>query len=202
MVKLQTIELDFLSTNCYLVWDDATKRALIVDPGSSQSRIEASVASLGLKPEGVLLTHAHVDHIGRVPEICHAYGIPVWIHPLDVPIYDSEENHLLPWAGPVEGLPKPVQECPTAGLQFQILHTPGHTPGGVCFYVPEEKFVLSGDTLFLGTYGRTDFRGGNEEVILRSIRGVLLALPKDTVVYPGHGEPTTIGAELDNPLFQ
>ena len=200
-MRLQVIQLDFLSVNCYLFWDEGSGRALLVDPGSSEARIEAEVARLGVKPEGVLLTHAHVDHIGRVPEICGKYGIPVWIHPGDVPLYESEDNNLLPWAAAVEGLPKPVADCPTAGLPMAVLHTPGHSPGSVCFHFPQEHILLSGDTLFQGTYGRTDFQGGDERAIFRSIRNVLLTLPPETVVYPGHGPSTTIAAERKNPLF-
>lgn len=198
MIRVKRLVLDFLSVNCYLLWDSETMRGLIVDPGSSERRITSAVEACGMKPEAILLTHAHVDHIARVPELCAKYGIPVWLHEADRGIYHSDKNALLPWMDVVQGLPEIMKgDCPTAGMNLQVIHTPGHTPGGCCFYAPAEKFILTGDTMFRGTYGRTDL-GGSLEEILRSIREKLLVLPSDTVVYPGHLTPTTIGEEKDN----
>ena len=201
MVKYRILQLDFLGVNCILVWDTETRRALIVDPGSSESRIVAAVEEEQLKPEGVLLTHAHVDHLGRVPEITRRYHIPVWLHPSELTVYRSRFNALLAWAPEIQELPEPAVEMPTAGLEFQVIHTPGHTPGGVCYHFPAEKFLLTGDTLFAGSYGRTDFPGGDEEAIFTSIREKLLTLPPETLVIPGHGPTTTIANERHNPLF-
>ena len=198
MIRVKRLVLDFLSVNCYLLWDSETMRGLIVDPGSSERRITSAVEACGMEPEAILLTHAHVDHIARVPELCAKYGIPVWLHEADRGIYHSDKNALLPWMDVVQGLPEIMKgDCPTAGMNLQVIHTPGHTPGGCCFYAPAEKFILTGDTMFRGTYGRTDL-GGSLEEILRSIREKLLVLPSDTVVYPGHLTPTTIGEEKDN----
>lgn len=201
MVELHIVELNFLSVNCYILNNKGSERALIIDPGSSKNLIFNRVEEQGLKPEGILLTHAHVDHISAVPEVAEKYGIPVWIHKDDVPLYNSPDNALKPWMDAVQSLPQPVEECPTAGMEFTIIHTPGHSRGSCCFYFPEDKFLISGDTLFEGTYGRTDFPGGSEMAIMDSIRNKLLTLPKDVVVYPGHGESTTIAAEQKNPLF-
>ena len=201
MTRLQTIVLRFLSVNCYLVSDEASGRALIVDPGSSPELIRQAIEKSHLKPEGILLTHAHVDHISAVPEIAAAYSIPVWLHKNDLPLYSSKENSLLPWMQSVPNLPRPVEECPTAGLDFRILHTPGHSKGSCCFYFPHERFILTGDTLFCGTYGRTDFPGGSLAEIMDSIKNKLLKLPEGVVVYPGHDRTTTIGEELENPMF-
>ena len=201
MTRLQTIVLRFLSVNCYLVSDETTGRALIIDPGSSPEIIQQAIKDSKVKPEGILLTHAHVDHISAVPEIAKAYSIPVWLHKDDHSLYFSRENALQPWMQAVPNLPQPVEECPTAGLFFRILHTPGHSKGSCCFYFPYEKFILTGDTLFCGTYGRTDFPGGSYTEIMDSIRNKLLKLPEDVVVYPGHDETTSIGEERENQMF-
>jgi glyoxylase-like metal-dependent hydrolase (beta-lactamase superfamily II) len=202
MTKLKTLFLRFLSVNCYVVSDETTKRALIVDPGSGADFIKNAIDKKEVKPEGILLTHAHVDHISAVPEVAEKYNIPVWIHKEDVPLYNSPDNALKPWMDAVQSLPQPVETCPRAGMEFRIIHTPGHSRGSCCFYFPEDKFLLSGDTLFEGTYGRTDFPGGSEIEIMRSIRDKLLALPYDVVVYPGHGGSTTIAAESRHHLFK
>ena len=202
MVELHKVVLNFLSVNCYILNSKGSDKALIVDPGSSQNKIFGCIDALGLKPEGILLTHAHVDHISAVPEVAKQYGIPVWIHKDDLELYSSPDNALKPWMEAAKGLPQPCAECPTAGMDFRIIHTPGHSRGSCCFYFPEDKFLISGDTLFHGTYGRTDFPGGSEVEIMRSIRERLLTLPEDVVVYPGHDSATTIADERRNPLFK
>ena len=202
MTRLRKVVLRFLSVNCYILSNDGSDRALIVDPGSSPDMIFDAVERAGLAPEGILLTHAHVDHISAVPEVAARYHAPVWIHKDDIPLYFSPDNALKPWMDAAEALPEPVSECPTAGMDFQIIHTPGHSRGSVCFYFRNDGFLLSGDTLFEDSYGRTDFPGGSEEDIFDSIRNKLLVLPEDVVVYPGHGFATTIGRERGNPLFR
>ncbi len=201
MIDLHIIVLNFLSVNCYILNEKGSDRALIIDPGSSKDKIFKCIDSFGLKPEGILLTHAHVDHISAVPDVAEKYGIPVWIHREDVPLYNSPDNALKPWMDAVQSLPQPVETCPKAGMEFRIIHTPGHSRGSCCFYFPEDKFLISGDTLFEGTYGRTDFPGGSEIEIMDSICGKLLTLPDDVIVYPGHGGSTTIARESRNPLF-
>lgn len=201
MTKLKTLVLRFLSVNCYIVSDETTKRALIVDPGSDAGFIQNAVDKMEVKPEGILLTHAHVDHISAVPEISKTYNIPVWLHKNDIPLYFAKENELQPWMSAVPNLPQPVEECPTAGLTFRIIHTPGHSKGSCCFYFPHDRFILTGDTLFCGTYGRTDFPGGSYPEIMDSIKNKLLKLPEEVVVHPGHDQKTTIGEELENPMF-
>lgn len=200
-MRARRIVLDFLSVNCYLLINDDNGQALIVDPGSSTAKIKAAVAAENVKPVGILLTHAHVDHVSAVPEIAEEYGIPVWIHKDDYPIYFSKDNAIPPYMMAPENMPQPVEDCPTAGMDFQILHTPGHTPGGVCYYFPAEKMVFTGDTLFCGTYGRTDFPGGSDIAIFNSIRNVLFSLPGMTKVFPGHEQSTTIAKEEKNPIF-
>lgn len=201
MTSMRIVVLGFLSVNCYLLWDPKTKQALIIDPGSSADDIIDAVRTENLLPCGVLLTHAHVDHISAVGAVTSAFQIPVWVNPPERPLYQSPDNALKPWMDAAKDLPTPVDQCPTAGLNFKILQTPGHTVGGVCFYFPDDEFVLTGDTLFKGSYGRTDFPGGDENAIMISIRTRLLTLPPNTIAYPGHGPLTTIAAESSNPLF-
>ncbi len=200
-MKMKRIVLDFLSVNCYLLCNEQTGEALLVDPGSSTAKIFAAVEAEKVKVVGILLTHAHVDHVSAVAEVAEKYNAPVWIHPDDYGIYFSRDNALPPYMMAPANLPQPVKDCPTAGMDFQILHTPGHTPGGVCYYFPAEKVVFTGDTLFCGTYGRTDFPGGSDRAIFASIKDVLFKLPGETRVFPGHEQSTTIAKEQANPIF-
>jgi len=200
-MRMKRIVLDFLSVNCYLLCNERTGEALLIDPGSSAAKIFSAVDAEKANVAGILLTHAHVDHVSAVAEVAAKFNAPVWIHPDDYGIYFSKDNALPPYMMAPKNLPQPVRECPTAGLDFQILHTPGHTPGGVCYYFPAEKLVFTGDTLFCGTYGRTDFPGGDERAIFTSIRDVLFRLPGETRVFPGHEQSTTIAKEQANPIF-
>jgi len=202
MIKFDIVVVGVLSVNCYIVWHSETKDAYIVDPGSDADLIAQRVAELGVTPRALLLTHGHVDHIMAVPELAQKWDVPVWIHAEDIPLYSSPDNALLPWIPAVENLPAPVAEIPMLpGFEFNLLHTPGHTKGGVCFYFQKEKFVITGDTLFKGTHGRTDFPGGSQKQIMLSIKNILFKLPDDTRIYPGHHGASTIAAEKNNPFF-
>ena len=202
MVNLDIIVVGILSVNCYLVWHSETKEAYVVDPGADAALIEKRVAAVGLTPRAILMTHGHVDHLLAVPHLAKKWQVPVWIHAEDVSLYQSPDNALLPWIPAAENLPAPVPEIPVIdGLEFTLLHTPGHTRGGVCFYFPNEKFVLTGDTLFKGTHGRTDFPGGSQKQIMHSIHNILFKLPDETKVYPGHHGASMIGSEKKNPFF-
>ena len=202
MIKLDIVVVGVLSVNCYIVWHSETKDAYIVDPGSDADLIAQRVAELGVTPRALLLTHGHVDHIMAVPELAQKWDIPVWIHAEDIPLYSSPDNALLPWIPAVENLPAPVAEIPMLpGFEFNLLHTPGHTKGGVCFYFPKEKLVITGDTLFKGTHGRTDFPGGSQKQIMLSIKNILFKLPGDTRIYPGHHGNSSITEEKNNPFF-
>jgi len=196
MFRYKTIPVGVLQVNCYVVWNTDVNEALIIDPGDEPEKIVERIRQVGVTPKGILLTHAHVDHIRGVSGVASAFGIPVWCHAGDRVMYGNPENAILPWIPAAENLPALAAEEPSAtGLSYRVLHTPGHTPGGGCYYFEQAKALFSGDTLFQGTYGRTDFPGGNAETLFRSLRETLLVLPHDTTVLPGHGMPTNIAAE-------
>ena len=194
MDNFRIIPVGALAVNCYLIFLEKSKQLLIVDPGDDADLIISAAKSFAYEKAAILLTHAHVDHIGAVPEINKALNCEfVYLAAGDAELYNSPENHILPYLPPVADLPKTTAVWDVPGVK--LLFTPGHSKGGSCFYFAEEKFVISGDTLFAGSVGRTDLPGGSFAELEKSIRKELLTLPDDTVVYPGHGPRTTIGEE-------
>lgn len=195
-MKIETLPLGLLQTNCFVVHHEGG--AYIVDPGGDVAHLESLLKRYRLKPGAVLLTHAHVDHIGAVPKVARDYDLPVVMHPREEKLYRSPANALLPFVPAVkEDLPETVPELESflPGMSFEILETPGHTPGGISFYFPQAKLVFSGDALFAGSVGRVDLPDGDGDLLMKSIHDVLFALPDETTVYPGHGPTTTIGHE-------
>ncbi len=196
MLKFKKVPVGILQVNCYIVWCEGRKEALVIDPGDEPEKIGDAIDGLGLTPQGILLTHVHIDHIRGVSDLSARYGLPVWCHENDREQYASPENALLPWLPAAEDLPDitdPPATLPDA--PYEIIWTPGHTRGGVCYYFKDDGLLFSGDTLFKGTYGRTDFPGGSEDALFNSIRTKLFTLPDTVKVLPGHSESTTIGAE-------
>ena len=197
-----TIQVGGFEVNCSILVENG--KAWIVDPGQEPDRIIDTLAKKGLEPAAVLLTHAHFDHIGAIPGLLEKFpDLPVYVHEKDAPMFGHSLNQLPP-EYPSFAKPKNIAHLNSLdSLEgLEILETPGHTPGGVCYYLPKDKLLLSGDTLFAGSVGRTDLPGGDMATLMDSLRK-LTALPDDTLVIPGHGPHTTIAAEKrGNPFLQ
>jgi hydroxyacylglutathione hydrolase len=206
-IELVQLPLGPLQTNCYLVADTASGDAAVIDPGAEAPRVLAALAERGWTARAVLLTHAHFDHIGAVGEVMAATRAPLAIHPLELPLLRQGGGgrafgYSVPACPEPDELLAPGQPVRAGSLSFEVLFVPGHTPGHVALYHPAAGLVLSGDVLFQQGIGRTDFAGGDYKMLMASIREVLLKLPDDTTVCPGHGVLTTIGEERrDNPFL-
>ena len=199
--KLLELHLGPIRTNCYLMMRTDKKEALIIDPGDGAAAVAAKLTEEGVTPKAILLTHGHRDHIGAVPELRKHYGIPVYVGEADQEMLGSADKNLSsglfgePLTMQADKLLKDGDQLELAGFSIRVFHTPGHTPGGCCFYFPEEKVLFSGDTLFCGSVGRTDFPGGSSSALRTSVRRLLKELPGDTEVYPGHEGDTSIEQE-------
>ena len=173
--------------------------ALIVDPGADARYIIDQLAKKGLNPSAILLTHAHFDHIGAIPDLQHAFpSLPLYVHPADLMILSHPINQMPP-DYPSIGIPLDIRDCREL-KEAEVIETPGHTPGGVCYHFPEDTLLISGDTLFAGSIGRTDLPLGDAKTLMRSLEK-LKSLPDDTLVIPGHGYHTTIGTEKKSNPF-
>lgn len=196
-----------MGANCYLYACTQTNKAVIIDPGADGKKIYRWVLEKGFKVDYILLTHGHVDHIGAVDELRELLGnVQVGIHTGDAGMLTDGKKNLSSYFGPGISLQKADillqdgQELMIGNERLNVISTPGHSPGGVCFLCAEGLF--SGDTLFAGSIGRTDFPGGSLDQLLSGVKKKLLILPDDTRVFPGHGEETTIGEEKrDNPFL-
>lgn len=194
-----TIQVGSFEVNCSILVDG--DRAWIVDPGSEGERIVETLEKRALTPTAILLTHAHFDHIGAINVLQAKWPtLPVYVHPEDAVMFTHPLNRMEPY---YPAIAKPAnildaRDFPSA----TVIETPGHTRGGVCYYFEADKLLLSGDTLFAGSVGRTDFPGGSMPVLMESLQK-LVALPGDTRVVPGHGMETTIdGEKAGNPFLQ
>ncbi len=184
-MKIYTLVVGPIRTNCYLVEDEKNKEALVIDPGEAADKIFEAIKKLGLKPRYIVNTHGHFDHVNANGNLISKIKIPILIHENDQPALALTNSP------PADRWLKDGDEIKTENLSFRVIHTPGHTPGGICLYSEKEKALFSGDTLFKGDYGRTDLPYSSEKDMLDSLKK-LLKLPEDTRVYPGHGESTTI----------
>ena len=195
--------------NCYVIGDEETGVGAIVDPGDEAARIALAVEQTNLEITQILITHAHIDHVGAVASLVDEYSCPVLMHAEAEPMLGQLPTQAMMMGlrfGKVPAVDRHIEDeevIEVGGLQLRSLYTPGHAPGHLAFYIGSEGLLLSGDALFAGSVGRVDLPGGSMEVLMRSIEERLLTLPDETRVYPGHGPETTIGNErVHNPFLQ
>ncbi len=199
-MKIKNFVIGMIGTNCYVVSNEGTKECVLIDPAVYAPEITAYIRSEGLVMRAILLTHGHFDHIMGIDGFLEEFSVPVYAHRdeevlLNDASMNASQEFRRPYAYSKASYVEDGQVLKLAGMEFRVIHTPGHTIGGCCYYLEQEKILFSGDTLFRESMGRTDFPTGNGRELLRSIRERLLVLPEETMVYPGHMESTTIGDE-------
>ncbi len=207
-MDVRTFTVGPVAENCYVARPDGADRGVIVDPGEEADRILAAVEGLGITVEAILITHCHFDHIGAVAPVARATGAPVWCPEIEAPVLADIMSYV-PWPGfgPFDSYEADHtlaggEHLSIAGLEIDVLFTPGHSPGHVTYALPGEGALFAGDVLFKGSVGRTDLPGGDWGTLLESIRGLVEGYPQETVVYPGHMAITTLGAErATNPFL-
>jgi hydroxyacylglutathione hydrolase len=197
-VKITTIRLGILQTNCYVLEDSAAKAA-VVDPGGLIDDLQEYINNSHLRVDKIVLTHGHADHIAGAMAASRAFACPVYVHQADLPWLSGKDDPMARHLGLKEDVVADVflregDVISLAGVPFTVLHTPGHTPGGCCLYAASQAVLLSGDTLFAGSIGRSDLEGGDAAVLQQSLNR-LKSLPDETAVYPGHGPATSIRLE-------
>lgn len=199
-LELQKCILGTVFTNCYFLKNKDIAELLIVDPADAPERIFQKVSDMQAKPAGILLTHGHYDHILAVEAVKAQYGIPVYACRQEQELLADPQMNMSGYSGRGSAVKPDVllddlDVFEAAGFSVQMLHTPGHTKGSCCYYLKDEAVLFSGDTLFYGSVGRTDFPGGSTAEIVRSLHRLVDSLPEETEVFPGHDASTTIGYE-------
>lgn len=206
---LEKIAVGAYAANCFIVGDEETRIGMVIDPGGEAERIYKKIEDLGLNIAYIVLTHAHGDHIGGVEKLKKLTGAPVLLH------HDEEEMLKTPSLNLTQSMNGPTvalnadrtigegEVLSLGGLRCKVIHTPGHTTGGICLYFDKEKVLFSGDTLFYGSIGRTDLPGGSHKQLIQGILNKLMILEDQVAVYPGHGASSSIGFERKrNPFLQ
>jgi len=197
----EILPVGLLQCNCSVFGDEATREALVVDPGDDIARVLDVVRRHGLTVKAIVITHAHIDHIGGAQKLKQATGAPVYMNPNDAELQKMLDVQAAwlgmrpPEAVAIDAAAKDGDRLVVGATEFHVLSTPGHTQGSISLWIPSEHKLVAGDTLFRDSIGRTDLPGGDGRQILRSIHEKLLPLPEETEVIPGHGENTTIGRE-------
>lgn len=206
-LRIKTCVLGQVSTNCYLVYNEQSKQAVVIDPADNSSYINEMCGKLGITLEAILLTHGHFDHILAAGELAAEHQLKIYAGAGEQALLlDPASNLSGGWGSPALSIKADVLADDNAvldliGWQWRVIHTPGHTAGSVCYYIEAEGVLFSGDTLFEESLGRTDLPTGDGSTIVTSILKRLLVLPDDTMVYPGHGNPTVIAHEKQyNPV--
>ena len=204
---LEMLTVGPFQENCYVIGDEASGVGAIVDPGDEAARIALAVEQTSLEIDRILVTHAHIDHLGAVGALADEYACPVLMHAEAEPMLQQLPSQAMMMGlrfGKVPAVDRHIEAeelLEIGDLELRSLYTPGHAPGHLAFYVESEELLLSGDALFAGSVGRTDLFGGDMELLMRSINERLMTLPDETRVYPGHGPRTTIGAERAHNTF-
>lgn len=207
-MKLLGIPLGSFQTNCYILIDEKTNQAVVIDPGSEPERLIKELNGLKADVKAVLLTHGHGDHIGAVEALRKATGAPLYVHELDAAMLGDANRNLSSFTGEALAC-KESEHLVKEGdiiqvgeeIKLEVFFTPGHTQGGVCYYAKDQGLLFAGDTLFAESIGRTDFPGGSYATLIQNIKDKLMTLPDETRVFPGHGPETTIGWEKDHNPF-
>lgn len=204
-IKIGKMVLGMVETNTYFIYDSDTKKAVVVDP--AKNGVVEKLAAAGLTVAGVILTHGHFDHIMGVHEIQKETGAKVYAYKVeDALLKDSKlncsDNIRRPYTAEADVLLEDGEEFGIEGIDFKVISTPGHTAGSCCYYVESKKWLISGDTLFNGSIGRSDLPTGSDKEIIESVHRLIDSLEDDVTVYPGHGDSTSIGRERScNPFY-
>ena len=210
MIKYEVLVLGQLETNCYLVWDSETKKGVVIDPADDGVAISEEIEAKGIELIGVLMTHGHFDHSLAALDLKLIYNVPIYLDSKDKFLLDRQDEtakYFLKMEIKTPNILKidkdleNIDEIEIGKEKFKVIKTGGHTPGSVCFYSAKQNLLFSGDTLFKGLRGRTDFAYGSTKKIYESLRK-LMELPEDTEVLSGHGEPTVIGSEKPRYVFR